>query len=370
MIKRKLLKIGLILTLSFTLLTGCGNKDNTTAKVDTSTTIEEDTSTKLLVNNSTEKNSTSEKESESTTEEETTTEIETTTEVETQKVAEAETTQPATEAPIGSFDNPINDDTPKETEKNTESSTQTTQSPPKPTGNTEEEWKANRKAYLAWVEAWYDNWLNERLNNPVYPDFTGWKEVEKEQYITNYKDNLLAEHNKAKQWIAAYAKLVDSWGMATDDDLNKADYEWAVKKVAEWKVINPDPAYLIGMFECYARSNWCYDGAGIGGKWKHAMSYYGSGVCSDIETCFHTFCDVAGIPCERIEDWSVEGGHTWDRVTIDGVQYEVDMTKAISVPESGQFESLVASLNTHYYGNDEFPASRFCSVLGLKPNYK
>lgn len=290
MIKRKLLKIGLILTLSFTVLTGCGSKENTTAKVDTSTTIEEDTSdTKLEVESIFEEESTSEKESESATE------AETTTEVETQKVAEVETTQPvteapkpvetqpateapkpvetqpATEAPIGSFENPIPDDTPKETEKDTE---------------------------------------------PIVVE-----------------------------------------------DHSKDDYNWAVAKVAEWKAINPDPAYLIGMFGCYAQSHWYYNTTMDDGAFKHAISYYGNGVCTDIETCFHTFCDVAGIPCERIEDWSVEGGHTWDRVTIDGIQYEVDMTRAIGTPsELGKFESLVAALNTHYYGNDEFPANSLYAV--------
>ena len=288
MIKRKLLKIGLILTLSFTLLTGCGNKDNTTAKVDTSTTIEDTSDTKLVINNSTEKNSTSEKENESATEEETTTEVETQKVAEvTQPVTEASTkvvetqpateapkpveTQPAIEAPIGSFENPIPDDTPKETEKDTE---------------------------------------------PVVVE-----------------------------------------------DHSKDDYNWAVAKVAEWKAINPDPAYLIGMFGCYAQGNWYYNTTLDDGAFKHAISYYGNGVCTDIETCFHTFCDVAGIPCERIEDWSVEGGHTWDRVTIDGVQYEVDMTNAISVPKLGQFDSLVSSFNTRYYGNDEFQSNRFYALL-------
>lgn len=294
MIKRKLLKIGLVLTLSFTLLTGCGSKENTTAKVDTSTTIEEDTSdTKLVANNSTEKNSTSEKESESTTEEETTTEVETQKVAEvTQPATEAPTkvietqpatetpkpveTQPDTEAPIGSFENPIPDDTPKETEKDTE---------------------------------------------PVVVE-----------------------------------------------DHSKDDYNWAVAKVAEWKSINPDPAYLIGMFECYARGNWYYDNAGAGGKWKHAMSYYGNGVCEDIEICFRTFCNVAGIPCERVVD--DEAMHTWDKVTIDGVQYEVDMTNAISRPSLGNYSELVESFNQTYYGTEEHPANRFCSVLSLKPNYK
>lgn len=296
MIKRKLLKIGLILTLSFTLLTGCGSKENTTAKVDTSTTIEEDTSdTKLVANNSTEKNTTAEKDT--TTEKDSTTEKDTTAEAEaTQPVTEAPTkvvetqpdteapkpveTQSATEAPIGSFENPIPDDT-------------------------DHTWSAE-------------------------------------------KESIMAELDK---------------DIAEQEAHSMDDYNWAVAKVAEWKAINPDPAYLIGMFGCYAQSNWYYNTTMDDGAFKHAISYYGNGVCTDIETCFHTFCDVAGIPCERIEDWSVEGGHTWDKVTIDGVQYEVDMTNAISVPKPGQFESLVANFNfMYYYGNDDFPANRFYAV--------
>lgn len=281
MIKRNLLKFGCVVALTGLVLTGCGTK-NTNSINETATIVQEVTTNE--VESTSEEESTSEKESESATE------AETTTEVETQKVAEVETTQPATEAPKpvetqpateapkpvetqpdteapkGSFDNPISDDTPKETKKDTE---------------------------------------------PVVVE-----------------------------------------------DHSKDDYNWAVAKVAEWKAINPDPAYLIGMFGCYAQSHWYYNTTMDDGAFKHAISYYGNGVCTDIETCFHTFCDVASIPCERIEDWSVEGGHTWDKVTIDGVQYEVDMTRAISVPKLGQFESLVADFNTRYYGNDEFPANR------------
>lgn len=285
MIKRNLLRIGLILTLSFTLLTGCRNKDNTTAEADTSTTIDESTSER-------------ESESESATEKETTTKEETTTEVETQKVAEAtqpvtaapkpavteapkpavtEAPKPAvTESPKGSFDNPISADTPKKVNNNTK---------------------------------------------PAEP-------------------------------------------VVVEEDHSRDDYNWAVKKVAEWKKINPDPAYLIGMFGCYARSNWYYSDKETSGKWGHALSYYKTGVCDDIEFCFRTFCNVAGIPCERIEDWeNYEDGHTWDRVTIDGVQYDVDMTGSFGTPsELGKFESFVTSFNTRYYGNDEFQPNRLYAL--------
>ncbi len=302
MIKRKLLKIGLILTLSFTVLTGCGSKENTTAKVDTSTTIEEDTSdTKLVANNSTEEESTSEKESESATDEETTTEVE------TQKVAEAEVTQPVTEAPTKVVETQPATEAPKpvETQPVTEA----------PLGS---------------------------FDNPI-PDDTDYT-------WSAEKESVVAELEKE---------------IAEQEAHSKDDYNWAVAKVAEWKAINPDPAYLIGMFGCYARGNWYYNTTLDDGAFKHAMSYYGNGVCTDIETCFRTFCNVAGIPCERIEDWSVEGGHTWDRVTIDGVQYEVDMTQPISCPLLGQFDDLVEEFNLMYYGNEElgFTANRFIALV-------
>lgn len=286
MIKRNLLKIGLILTLSFTLLTGCRNKDNTTAKADTSTTIEESTSER-------------EKESESATE------VETTTEIETEKIAEIEVTQPVTEAPkpqpVKETPKPAVNEAPKPAK------TQPATEVPKPV-------KESSKGS-------FDNPIN--YDTPKVSD----KPVEP---------------------------------AVVEEDHSRDDYNWAVKKVAEWKKINPDPAYLIGMFGCYAQSNWYYDDAGIGGKWKHAISYYGSGVCEDIEICFRTFCDVAGIPCEQVIDWSME--HTWDKVIIDGVQYEVDMVSTISVPKPGQFESLVKSFNTRYYGNDEFKPNRLYAL--------
>ena len=285
MIKRNLLRIGLILTLSFTLLTGCRNKDNTTAEADTSTTIDE---------------STSERESE------------TTIEVETEKIAEIEVTQPVTEAPKPVVTQTVND-TPKPvvTEAPKPAKTQPATEAPKPV-ETQPATEAPKGSF----------------DNPISDD-------------TPKKVN-----NDTKPAVV-------------EEDHSRDDYNWAVKKVAEWKAINPDPCYLIGMFACYAQSNWYYNTTMDDGAFKHAISYYGNGVCTDIETCFHTFCDVAGIPCERIEDWSVEGGHTWDRVTIDGVQYEVDMTRPLSVPKPGQFESLVKSFNTRYYGNDEFKPNRF-----------
>lgn len=293
MIKRNLLKIGLILTLSFTLLTGCRNKDNTTAKVDTSTTIEE---------------STSERESESATEEETTTEVETTTEIETEKVAEIEVTQPVTEAPK-----------PAVTEAPKPAKTQPATEAPKP--------QPVKEAPKSVIKA------PAEKETIVLPDGSVMDK------------DVFDAHSDDQKEIMMHSR---------------DDYNWAVKKVAEWKKINPDPAYLIGMFGCYAQSNWYYDDAGIGGKWKHAISYYGSGVCEDIEICFRTFCDVAGIPCEQVIDWSME--HTWDKVIIDGVQYEVDMVSTISVPKPGQFESLVKSFNTRYYGNDEFKPNRLYAL--------
>lgn len=292
MIKRNLLRIGLILTLSFTLLTGCRNKDNTTAEADTSTTIDE---------------STSERESE------------TTTEVETEKIAEIEVTQPVTEAPKPAVTQPVTEaPKPAVTEVPKPVKTQPATEAPKP--------------------------------QPV-------KEAPKGSFDNPINDDTPKKANNNTK---------PAEPVVVEEDHSRDDYNWAVAKVAEWKAINPDPAYLIGMFACYAQGNWYYNTTMNDGAFKHAISYYGNGVCTDIETCFHTFCDVAGIPCERIEDWTnYKDGHTWDRVTIDGVQYEVDMTSSISTPKLGQFESLVTSFNTRYYGNDEFPADR---LYGLKSN--
>lgn len=291
MIKRNLLKIGCVVALTGLILTGCKTKD-TGSTNETTTTIEVE--------------STSEKESESITEKETTTEVETTTEIETEKIAEIEVTQPVTEAPKPQ---PV-----KEAPKPAVSET------PKP-AKTQPATEAPKPAVTEAPKGSFDNPIN--YDTPKVSD----KPVEP---------------------------------AVVEEDHSRDDYNWAVKKVAEWKKINPDPAYLIGMFGCYAQSNWYYDDAGIGGKWKHAISYYGSGVCEDIEICFRTFCDVAGIPCEQVIDWSME--HTWDKVIIDGVQYEVDMVSTISVPKPGQFESLVKSFNTRYYGNDEFKPNRLYAL--------
>lgn len=302
MIKRKLLKIGLILTLSFTVLTGCGSKENTTAKVDTSTTIEENTSdTKLVANNSTEKNTTAEKDT--TTEKDSTTEKDTTTEVETQKVAEAEVTQPVTEAPAKVVEtHPV-------TEAHTQAQKQAETKP------VETEAPAEKETITAPNGMTYDKDMFD-----AQPDW--WKE-----------------------------KVMHSMD----------DYNWAVEKVAEWKAINSDPAYLVGLFVSYSMSNWTYDSAGTEGKWKNAMSYYGSGVCDDIEMCFRTFCGVAGIPCERIEDWSVEGGHAWNKITIDEIQYEVDMTNTLSAYACDylSMDEIINNCNRDYYGTSEHKADRF-----------
>lgn len=276
MIKRNLLKIGCIVTITGALLAGCGSKDTVSVIQESTSSVSEEVST-------TEEETTTEETS--TTEEiETSSEVETTTVEETTTVKTKVTTQSAT----------------KETKKSKPVQTQSV-----------------TKAPITQVET--------------------------------------TRHQEETTTFTTSTSTSTTTSTVVVEDHSKDDYNWAVEKVAEWKAINPDPAYLIGMFGCYAEAYWSYDYDGVGGKWKHAISYYKSGVCDDIETCFRTFCNVAGITCERQEDED----HTWDIVTLDGVRYIVDMTDSIILHGSMSFDDIVAYFHQGYYGDEQ---------VGIKAN--
>ena len=71
----------------------------------------------------------------------------------------------------------------------------------------------------------------------------------------------------------------------------------------------------------------------IGKKTYHADGpiLYGMGVCQGYSEAFKLYMDMLGIPCEVVSN----ANHAWNRVTLNGIYYDIDVTWDDPVPDTG-----------------------------------
>lgn len=58
---------------------------------------------------------------------------------------------------------------------------------------------------------------------------------------------------------------------------------------------------------------------------------YGTGVCQGYSYAFKLYMDLLGIPCSIVSN----SNHAWNRVTIRGINYEIDVTWDDPIPDRG-----------------------------------
>lgn len=58
---------------------------------------------------------------------------------------------------------------------------------------------------------------------------------------------------------------------------------------------------------------------------------YGTGVCQGYSYAFKLYMDLLGIPCSIVSN----SNHAWNKVTIGGVSYEIDVTWDDPIPDRG-----------------------------------
>lgn len=61
---------------------------------------------------------------------------------------------------------------------------------------------------------------------------------------------------------------------------------------------------------------------------------YGTGVCQGYAEAFKVYMDLLGIPCRVVSNTN----HAWDRVTINGIEYDIDVTWDDKVPDPGPID--------------------------------
>lgn len=157
----------------------------------------------------------------------------------------------------------------------------------------------------------YDAFL---ANNPdVYAAFGADHERIYQWYITT------GIHENRKLYTTdersgAYVEIYNTAESITNDAMSERE---KVKAVHDWLCVNVDYDYDNYLNGTLPDSSYYVEG----------VMYHGKAVCNGYMLAFEAFMDALGIENQNVVGWSEDGGgHGWNKVKVDGVWYEIDVT--------------------------------------------
>lgn len=150
------------------------------------------------------------------------------------------------------------------------------------------------------------------MNPDVYTAFGDDYDKIYEWYITmGIGENRSGAFSEDTMAVMMIYDIADS---ITDDGMSDRE---KIKAVHDWLCVNVDYDYDDYLAGSLSRRSYSIAGAVI----------YGDAVCNGYMLAFEAFMDVLGIESENVVGWRSAGdGHGWNKVKLDGVWYEIDVT--------------------------------------------
>lgn len=170
-----------------------------------------------------------------------------------------------------------------------------------------------RRAKSSFVNEWnfdYETFLEK--NPDVYAAFgTDYDMIYRWYTSTGIREN--RRIYTTDEETNALMEIYDIAESITNDQMSERE---KVKAVHDWLCINVD--YDTDEYPDGKKPTRSY--------YVEGVMHYGKAVCNGYMLAFEAFMDVLGIENQNVVGWSETSGHGWNKVKVDGVWYEIDVT--------------------------------------------